>query len=148
MTDSQQEAARWLSQAENDIAFAEIGLREGFYAQACFLAQQAAEKALKAVHYAEGARFVLGHSVMRLIQELKEQYPDFLQDMDVARELDQYYIPTRYPNGLPEGAPHEFYSSTQATAALAGAKSIIEKARHIIRQMEEMANDETEEADA
>jgi len=71
MRNSQQEAARWLSQAENDIAFAEVGLREGFYAQACFLAQQAAEKALKAVHYGKGARFVLGHSVLHLIQELE-----------------------------------------------------------------------------
>jgi len=148
MRNSQQEAARWLSQAENDIAFAEIGLREGFHAQACFLAQQAAEKALKAVHYAEGARFVLGHSVMHLIQELKKQYPDFLQDADIAKKLDQYYIPTRYPNGLPEGAPHEFYSSTQATEALVGAKGIIEKARQIIQQRMERINDETEETNA
>ncbi|MFQ6043384.1 MAG: HEPN domain-containing protein [Candidatus Poribacteria bacterium] len=148
MRNSQQEAARWLSQAENDIAFAEIGLREGFYAQACFLAQQAAEKALKAVHYAEGARFVLGHSVLLLIQELKEQYPDFLQDADIARELDQYYIPTRYPDGLPESAPHEFYSSTQAESAITGAKGIIEKARQIVQPREEGANVETEETDA
>ena len=148
MRNSQQEAARWLSQAENDIAFAEIGLREEFYAQACFLAQQAAEKALTAVHYAKGARFVLGHSVLHLIQELEEQYPDFSQHTDIARELDQYYIPTRYPNGLPEGAPHEFYSSTQASAALAGAKGIIEKARQIVQQREKRANGETEKTDA
>jgi HEPN domain-containing protein len=44
------EAARWLAQAGSDLAFAEVGVREGFFAQACFTCQQAAEKALKALH--------------------------------------------------------------------------------------------------
>ena len=44
------EAGRWLRQAESDLAFAELGAREGFPAQACFTSQQAAEKALKAIH--------------------------------------------------------------------------------------------------
>ena len=43
------EAGRWLRQAESDLAFAELGAREGFPAQACFTSQQAAEKALKAI---------------------------------------------------------------------------------------------------
>ena len=50
------EAGRWLAQAESDLRFAELGLREGFHAQACFTCQQAAEKALKALHYLGGAR--------------------------------------------------------------------------------------------
>ena len=58
------EAARWLAQAESDLGFAELGLREGFFAQACFVCQQAVEKALKALHYLGGARAVLGHSVV------------------------------------------------------------------------------------
>jgi HEPN domain-containing protein len=44
------EAARWLAQAESDLAFAELGVREGFFAQACFVCQQAVEKALKGLH--------------------------------------------------------------------------------------------------
>jgi HEPN domain-containing protein len=42
------EGQRWLAQAENDLAFAELAARERFFAQACFNSQQAAEKALKA----------------------------------------------------------------------------------------------------
>ena len=60
------EAARWLAQAESDLGFAELGLREGFFAQACFVCQQAVEKALKALHYLGGARVVLGHSLVEL----------------------------------------------------------------------------------
>jgi HEPN domain-containing protein len=48
MNDSAHEAERWLRQAENDLTFGRIAQREGFFNQACFIAQQAAEKALKA----------------------------------------------------------------------------------------------------
>ena len=44
MWDSAAEARRWWRQAENDLAFARVALRERFYAQACFVAQQTAEK--------------------------------------------------------------------------------------------------------
>ena len=47
MRQPEAEARRWLAQAESDLAFAEVGVREGFFAQACFICQQAGEKALK-----------------------------------------------------------------------------------------------------
>ena len=59
MRQPEAEARRWLAQAESDLAFAEVGVREGFFAQACFICQQAGEKALKALHYRRGARMVL-----------------------------------------------------------------------------------------
>ena len=46
------EADRWLRQAENDLAYATVGLREGFAAQVCFQCQQVCEKAIKALRYA------------------------------------------------------------------------------------------------
>jgi HEPN domain-containing protein len=30
--------------------------------------------------------------------------------MDAAKELDKAYIPTRYPNAHPQGAPYEYYT--------------------------------------
>jgi HEPN domain-containing protein len=68
MKASRAEARRWLRQAESDLAFAELGAREGFPAQACFMAQQAAQKASKAVRYAAGERFVIGHSLVELLE--------------------------------------------------------------------------------
>lgn len=49
------EAGRWLQAAEDDLHFARFAANGGFFAQACFFSQQAAEKAVKAVHYAGGA---------------------------------------------------------------------------------------------
>ena len=55
-----EEARRWLRQAQYDVRAAEWSLQGGFHDTACFLAQQAAEKALKSVHYFLGtARRVL-----------------------------------------------------------------------------------------
>ena len=39
--------------------------------------------------------------------------------------LDLYYIPSRYPNGLPSGFPHHFYGEETARKALEGARKII-----------------------
>lgn len=49
--DGRGEGDRWLRQAENDLAFARLALRERFFPPACFLAQQVPEKALKAIAY-------------------------------------------------------------------------------------------------
>lgn len=64
---SAEEARRWLASAEDELEFARYSARGGYSAHACFAAQQAAEKAVKAVHYAAGARMVLGSSVRSLI---------------------------------------------------------------------------------
>jgi HEPN domain-containing protein len=42
---------------------------------------------------------------------------------------NQYYIPTRYPNGLPGGMPYEVYTGEQAAAAVAVCGRVIALAR-------------------
>ena len=125
MWDSRAEADRWLKQAANDLDFARVGLREGFHAQACFLAQQSAEKAVKAIGYSLGDRTVLGHSVAVLVDQYAEQAPDLAQVRADAGVLDQYYIPTRYPNGLPGGYPFKAFTQGQASAAIAAAERFL-----------------------
>jgi len=119
------EALRWLRQAENDLLYARLGLREGFNAQVCFQCQQICEKALKSIHYGKlGKRFVFGHSLVELSAELALD-PVVRKDLAV---LDQYYIPTRYPNGLPGGSPYEVYTREQAEAAVRVCDTIIARA--------------------
>ena len=72
MKTARTEAERWLRQAESDLAFAELGARNGFPAQACFTSQQAAEKALKAIHYLSGKCFVPGNSLVELLETVAE----------------------------------------------------------------------------
>lgn len=134
------EAERWLRQAESDLAFAALGAREGFPAQACFTSQQAAEKALKAVLHLSGARFVPEHSVPELLDRASA-VADATADAhtaslgrlrDSARQLDQYCIPTRYPNGLPGGISAEVFTGSQAEDAVGRARAFIEAARALL----------------
>ena len=134
--DPKQEADRWLRQAENDLAVVHMSVREGFYAHACFMSQQAAEKALKALAYLKGDRFVLGHSVKVLLDNLIATFPGLASVRDGAEQLDQYYVPTRYPNALPGSAPFEVYKREQAEEAVNIAEGIIQIAERSISQEE------------
>lgn len=119
------EADRWLKQAESDLAYAELGLREGFYAQVCFQCQQVCEKAIKALRYGRGERAVLGHALV----ELAASVPVMAKFRDSLAVLDQYYVPTRYPNGLPGGIPSDVYTGDQAAAAVDTARQVVAAVR-------------------
>jgi HEPN domain-containing protein len=119
------DAARWLVASKDDLDFARLAAANGFHAQACFHAQQAAEKAIKALHFAHGARSVIGHSIRKLIESLEPRIAALDRCLDGARELDLFYIPARYPNGLDSGTPKEAFGASQSSRALAHATSII-----------------------
>ena len=42
-----------------------------------------------------------------------------------GKVLDNFYVPSRYPNGHPEGAPFEHYGPLQSNEALDHAGAII-----------------------
>ena len=132
MSDPREEACRWLGQANNDLSFARVGLREGYYAKSCFLAQQAAQKVLKAVRYARGDRVVLGHSVWDQLRVLASDFPKLAIHQDSARQLDLLYVPTRYPNSLPAGAPFEVFSAEQAKGAVELANRVFADAKKVV----------------
>ena len=128
MWDARAEAERWRRQAANDLDFARIALRERFYAQACFVAQQAAEKAAKAIAYGLGERTVIGHSLVILISRYGDRAPELKDLRELAGILDQYYVPTRYPNGLAGGVPFEAFGESQAAAAVDAADRFVQLA--------------------
>jgi HEPN domain-containing protein len=119
------EGRRWLGQARYDLQAAALNGRAGFGEIACFLAQQSAEKALKAFLYAQGERPVLGHATHRLLQRCSEYDPAFDGLLEGCRRLDQYYVASRYPNGLPDGIPHDVYGAAQAQEAIAAAQEVL-----------------------
>ncbi len=108
--DARSEGLRWLEQAEADRRGVQLLLDGGSYHLACFVAQQVAEKALKAFIYAQGEEFVMGHSVEALSRWAAEYDPDFEKLRPEVAPLDGYYIPTRYPNGLPDSIPARVYT--------------------------------------
>lgn len=106
-------SADWLEQATRDLEHARHDLDVGFYEWACFSAQQAAEKAVKAVFEKMGGE-AWGHSVAGLLGELARRHPVPSRLRDMAKELDQAYVPTRYPNAHESGAPASQYTRAQA----------------------------------
>ena len=129
MWDGSEEARRWFAQAENDLEFARLALREKFFHQACFIAQQSAEKSVKAIGYGLGDRTIIGHSVVALAERYAAQVEGLGRLMEDAGILDQFYIPTRYPNGLPGGVPFAAFHEPQARAAIEAAERFLALAR-------------------
>ena len=112
----------WLAQAQRDLEQAKSSQNEDRHEWACFAAQQAAEKAIKALHLASGQE-AWGHVIARLLTELPQPVSTNL--VDKARVLDAFYVATRYVNGHPEGAPFEHYGPLQSNDAITYACEII-----------------------
>lgn len=129
MRDSREEGQRWLRQAEEDLRWTRHLVREGAYHIVCFLAQQVAEKALKAFLYAQGREIVLGHSVERLCREAAQYENAFATHAPRWAILDSYYVPTRYPNSLPGSIPAEVYTQEAAEEAARLAEEVVQAVR-------------------
>lgn len=121
-------AQDWLRQAERDLEQAQDSQASGRHEWACFAAQQAAEKAVKALHLHAGQE-AWGHVVARLLRELPPASGVTDELVQKAQVLDGYYIPPRYPNGHPEGAPFEHYGPLHSDGALRYAREILEFVR-------------------
>lgn len=119
------EAGRWFHQAQRDLDDANFAREGKRYNLACFLSQQAAEKALKAFLYFQGVEQVWGHSVIELCNDASDFAPDFIALKPFGASLDKYYIPTRYPDGLPGGIPADAYLEEDANSAINKSTAII-----------------------
>lgn len=124
------EAERWLHTAEEDLQAARVLSDAGMHAQACFYAQQSGEKALKALWHLVDAD-PWGHSVQRLVAEFPRcaEIPDLQVWLEHAATLDKFYIPTRYPNGLPDLTPGQVYRSSDASRAIEAATALVSAAQ-------------------
>lgn len=130
-----EEARRWLIQAQDEFQDAdELRLRDRFYL-ALFHFQLAAEKALKAYLLAtlESTEILRTHSIDDLVGTAGRADPEF-KAVAAAKKLDQYYVPTRYPNGLPGGIPSRHYDDPeQAAEAMRLARGVLELVERKVR---------------
>ena len=119
------EGARWIRQAERDLEDAKF-LQEGKrYNLACFMGQQAGEKAVKAYLYNQGAEDVWSHSLADLCEDAKILNGMFDVIKSLAVLLDKYHDLTRYPNFLPGGIPCEVYDDVDGERAIHVAGEVI-----------------------
>jgi HEPN domain-containing protein len=123
-----EEALRWFIHAKDEFGDADELRKRGRFYLALFHFQQASEKALKAYLYLkiEAVDVFRTHSVDDLSKMAVEVDPDFQQVLK-AKKLDEYYILTRYPNGLPGGVPSRYFDDPEeAEEAMWLAKGVID----------------------
>jgi len=123
-------SADWLNQAHSDLDLAAVSAAAGHHEWACFACHQAVEKALKALHLHHGQQ-AWGHGLGRSWRELPPvvgaALAEALSDLeDRLRILDALYIPTRYPDSLPDGAPSDHFGRLQSDDAQRHARSIVD----------------------
>ena len=114
----------WIEKAEEDLRWAQLSLKHGFYSQVCYVTQQVAEKALKAylIFHSISPEKLRTHILPALLKMSKETNPKFKRlDLSV-RVLSRYYIPTRYP---PDSGPLGEFSEKEAREAVKLAEEIL-----------------------
>ncbi|MBM4349614.1 MAG: HEPN domain-containing protein [Deltaproteobacteria bacterium] len=125
-------AEDWLARAEGDLALARAPLPEGaFYEDLCFHAQQAAEKALKAVYQHSSKPFRYTHDLDELITGLQDVNMPVPPGVANAAMLTSYAWETRYP-GLSEPVTIEEYQE-----ALRQAELVVRWATEVIKEPKE-----------
>jgi HEPN domain-containing protein len=124
----EEESIRWFTHAKDEFNDADdLRKRKRFYL-ALFHFQQASEKALKSYLYlkVKSIEVFYTHSITDLLNMVTEIDPDF-KEVISSKKLDQYYIPTRYPNGLPGGIPSRYYDDPEeAENAMKLAKNLFD----------------------
>jgi HEPN domain-containing protein len=117
----------WITRAYSNLRLAEKGQGKDIMLEdLCFNAQQAAEKALKAVCLYKGQDFPKTHSITRLIDILESTGVEVPEQIQIADILTQYAIQTRYPGPVEEITFEEYQESlTIAARVVFWAETII-----------------------
>ena len=87
----------WLNRAQSNLAMAKNRVEGAYLEDLCFEAQQAAEKAIKAVMIKRNIEFPYVHDLGRLLELLKQAGEEVTPDIAKAGELTPYAVDTRYP---------------------------------------------------
>ena len=126
---------KWLKQSGADLKASKDSLGDENFEWSCFQSQQSGEKALKACLYEKGYTSIITHSLKELLRECSKLDKSFTVLSTDARNLDMFYIPTRYPNGLAgDLAPTEFYEREDAEKCISSAELILNAAKNFLKK--------------
>lgn len=112
----------WLKQAEEDLLWAKASLKDAIFRGACFAAQQAAEKALKAFLISREVNVAKIHDLVTLNQKCYELEGEFTSLESSCSKLSPYYLSSRYP----DIAQFEEYAEKQSKDAVDQANKIVD----------------------
>jgi len=111
--------AEWLRTARSDLALARAGrpAADVLYEQLCFHAQQAAEKAIKAVLVARQVDFPKTHVIGELLSLVESQRVAIPEQVWDASDLTPYAVRARYP-GTEQDIEEDEYRRAVTLAAV------------------------------
>jgi len=89
---------KWLDFASDDLSWTKANLKEKVWYGACFTAQQAGEKALKAYLISKERDIKKIHDLRAILEECIEIDQSFEHLREECATLNTYYAPTRYPD--------------------------------------------------
>lgn len=118
----------WLSHAKSDLRLAHLAATDEFVRreQACFHAQQAAEKAIKAVLVLGGIEFPLTHDIEELLEIVNTSGTIPPKEVQEAGLLTPYAVEFRYPGAWIE------ISETDLQEALQTAEHVVAWAETVL----------------
>jgi HEPN domain-containing protein len=105
----------WLQRARSNLALAKTHPPEAYLEDLCFEAEQAAEKAIKALLIKREVAFPYVHDLARLLTVLEEAGESIPKTIRVAEGLTRYAVITRYP-GLAEPVAEAQYEEAVSIA--------------------------------
>ncbi|MDE3103225.1 MAG: HEPN domain-containing protein [Chloroflexota bacterium] len=121
-----EEFQRWRDGAYDALESARPEAAAGAHNWSCFLAEQSAQLAFKALLHGLG-KGPWGHDLIRLGREAEDagiEAPSALKDA-LAR-LARHYIPARYPDAHPAGAVSSRYRAADSSQAVADAQQALD----------------------
>jgi HEPN domain-containing protein len=131
----------WMAQGDADADVASL-VRARHPNVACFHAQQAAEKYVKAVLTRLSGDSIPTHELERLIvacESLGSIVPPAVRTC--ARSLDKYHVPTRYPDALGFADASLAYGPSDVDVALAATTAVREWCVEVIVALRREAPD-------
>ncbi len=117
----------WLNRARSNLIQAQTRVAGIYLEDLCFAAQQAAEKATKALLIHSDINFPYTHDITRLLSLIEQGGQDVPNRVKAAGALSDYAVQSRYP-GLAEPITEDEYSE-----ALSLAKRLMEWAETIVK---------------
>jgi len=114
----------WLKQAEFDLSTAKLLKDNDKFSWSCFTAHQAAEKSLKSLLEKKNLPS-WGHDLLDLLDRVNQVISVPQMVVEACSRLNLYYIPTRYPDAFPSGAPADKFTEQQAISAIKDAEEVV-----------------------
>jgi HEPN domain-containing protein len=133
--DSSNRCRIWMEQAFFDLAAANLSLNNGYHEWAAYQAEQAAEKALKAVVVHAGWRPPRMHKLGMLFGICNQASAEFRQTKFNFKHLESFTFISRYPFLIPgkNKAPHDLIGHMEAKTAVDEATDVVTKIKDIMQ---------------